>query len=108
METRTIEQIKVYALVLNPVTGRAEEGNPVAAAYDKQKLIDWYNEQFADEPYKDGKFHKVFKKNSHIEWYNPLNNVDEIDFFGQGIYYGWYEMDGLEESMAQTGTYIIN
>lgn len=75
METRTIEQVKIYKLLLNPMPANFEKVNMVAIAYDVEKLKEWY-ESLKVEPYKDDNWHKVFKKGSKLEWNNPLEYSD--------------------------------
>lgn len=75
METRTIEQVKVYKLLLNPMPANFEKVNMVAIAYDIEKLKKWY-ENLKVEPYQDGNWHKVFKKGSKLEWNNPIEYSD--------------------------------
>lgn len=103
METRQITEVKIFALRLNPMRGNTEAVDVVAVAYDKQKLIDWYNSLKAPEPYKDyGEnhfspkgdmggyqsdshcFYKTFIRGSELEWYNPCYDF-ELDDWGQGI-----------------------
>lgn len=97
MQTRQITETLIYKLILNPMRGNTESANIVAISYDKQKLIDWYNNEFAPESYTDEgspsfechgdshPWHKTFKKGSVLEWYNPCSNINEQDHYGQGI-----------------------
>lgn len=94
METRTIEQVKIYKLLLNPMPANYEKVNMVAIAYDKQHLMDWY-ESLKVEPYKDGKWHKVFKKGSKLEWSNPIEYSD----YG-GIQEEWTTQEAISNFIA--------
>ena len=99
METRTVEQVLIYYLVLNPMRDRTEAANIVAISYEKQKLIDWYNSEKADKPYEDNNWSKSFKKEGSLEWYNPVNfGYDAENFepnhFGHGIRSEWIINDG--------------
>ena len=98
METRQVTEYKVWVLRLNPMTANAEAGNVVGVAYDKEQLMDFYNNEFAKENYRDGQFHKVFKKNGSLEWYNPVFNIDGdgLDHFGHGIYSEWISEHTLD------------
>ncbi len=115
METRTITQVKIYKLYLNPMRGNTEDANLVAIAYYKDQLIRWYEDQIAPETWKDyGEirfpakgdfggtkspnhcFHKAFLKGSKLEWYNPVNLFDTSDMlssYGHGIQEQWIEED---------------
>jgi len=91
METRTITQVRVYKLILNPMTANAEAGELVAASTDYQKLVDWYNSQKAPEPWRDGQWNKVFAEGSPLEWHNPADNLElnAPDIFNHGIRDEW-------------------
>ena len=99
-ETRTIVQTKVYLLVLNPMTDRAESGRIAAVSFDKQRLIDFYEAEKAEERYKDGRFQKTFKKLSPLEWYNPLKNIhsEDPEHFGQGLFEEWIQEENLDSA----------
>ena len=109
METRTriIEQTKIYKLICNPVTGQAEEATICAISTDYNALVNWYKEQLADEPYRDDRYLKQFKKGSRLEWYNPvflvLNNTST---FGHGITDEWVDTKTLQEVIAK-GIYFF-
>lgn len=79
METRSITQIKAFMLYLNPMPANCEKVNLVAIAYEEGKLKQWYRDQFAEKPYQDDRWHKTFKKEGPLEWYNPLHE-DKDDF----------------------------
>lgn len=42
METRTIQEVRIYVLVLNTFR-TAESGEIVAMSDDYNRLVDWYN-----------------------------------------------------------------
>lgn len=96
MITRNVEQVKVFKLILNPMTDRAESGRIVAIAYDRDEMVAWYNSQLADEVYQDGQWNKSFKKGSQLEWFNPVFELDEIDMFGHGIHWEWAEQRAID------------
>lgn len=92
METRTITQVLIYKLVVNNIQNRAESCTLKAIAYEYDKLIAWYQEQLATEPFTDEeKWHRTFKQDSPLYWFNPINffGIDEPGNFGQGIYTEW-------------------
>ena len=94
METRTINQVKLYILTMNPITDRTESGRIAAMSYSKQALIDFYNQESV-ERYKDDNWSKFFRKGSLLEWLNPLHSF-EIGHYGHGIREEWANVDSLE------------
>lgn len=94
METRTITQVKIYKLLLNPMPANFENINMVAIAYDKQHLIDWY-ESLKVEPYEDENWYKVFKRGSKLEWYNPIEYSD----YG-GIQEEWTTQEAIDNFIS--------
>jgi len=94
METRTVEQAKVYYLIMNPVTDKAESGRIAMMSTSRQNLISAYeNEQVAI--YDDSNFRKVFKQGGPLEWYNPVWTFDGVDPFGHGLSEDWVDMENL-------------
>ena len=67
METRTITQVRIYTLALNPMAGRAEERRIVALSTDYNKLVAWYRDQMVPE-WRDGLWYKYFRQGSPLEW----------------------------------------
>lgn len=63
----------MWFLYLNRMTEGAEHRCLVAYAGSKRKaeLEAWVAGELAPEPYYDGQWHKVFRKGSRLEWYNP-------------------------------------
>ncbi len=94
METRTINQVKLYILTMNPMTGRTEDGQITAISYSKQALIDFYNRESV-ENYMDRTWSKSFRKGSLLEWFNPLYSFD-IGHYGHGIKGTWMDTDSVE------------
>ena len=95
METRVIQQAKVYYLVMNPVTDRAESNRIAMVSTDKNKLLLRYTQEVVDS-YNDGHYHKVFRKGGPLEWYNPLWDMARLDSFGNGIREDWAEIGNLD------------
>lgn len=96
-ETRTIEQVKIYYLVLNPMTDRAEACMIAAFSDDKERLMQWYN-SLKVEGYNDGRYGKIFKKDSPLEWFNPMDNEDgTLGFFGHGLQSEWVDVEEVLE-----------
>lgn len=97
MESRTVTQVKVHILRLNPMTDRMEAQRIVAVSLDKDKLIEWYNTQKC-EPYTDDRWHKSFQQGGPLEWFNPpMHAVEECDpHFGHGIQSVWDNIENYE------------
>lgn len=95
METRTITQVRMYKLILNPMTDRCEASALVAMSDDYNRLVSWYMDQLADVPWRDGDWYKTFKSGSSIEWCNPCHSLElnYADLYGHGISEEWVSMD---------------
>lgn len=95
MEIRTIEEVRIYVLVLNTF-GAVESGEVVAISDDYDKLVDWYKRQLNPKgTYQEDGWLKTFKKGSLIEYNNPcfsleLNNTYP---FGHGIHDEWISLE---------------
>lgn len=107
METRTITQVKVWELILNPMRSNTESCDLVAWSDDRDKLLQWYKSKIV-EPYTDNgspsfechgsshNWHKVFEKGSELEWYNPMDSEEGIpNHYGQGLQSEWVDEDSL-------------
>ena len=75
METRTIEQVKIYSLHLNSIYANYESSNIVAFSYSESDLIDWYN-SLKVNTYKENTYYKNFKKSTPLENYNLIEYAD--------------------------------
>ena len=95
METRTVQQVKIYCLIMNPVTDRAESGRISVMSFDKDRLIKFYEGEIV-ESYNDDRFRKVFKKGGPLEWYNPLWTLEGIDSFGHGLREEWIDSTNID------------
>lgn len=95
METRTIQQVKVYCLIMNPMTDRAESGRISVMSFDKDRLVKFYEDEIS-EPYDDDRFRKVFKKGGPLEWYNPLWTLEGVDSFGHGLREEWIDSTNID------------
>lgn len=91
METRTITQVRLYKLILNPMQApQIEIGEIVAVSTEYEKLVEWYKSQLAPEPWRDGRWYKVFAEGTPLEWYNPENiELNAPCSFGHGIKDEW-------------------
>ena len=95
-ESRIREQIKIYRLILNPVTANYESTNLLAIAASEEELEEWYKGELAEEKYIDNGYTKSFKKGSPLEMYNPVE-------FGEhtGIAPEWTTLDGVKTFIEQ-------
>lgn len=108
VETRTITQVLIWKLILNPMRSNTEYSDLVAWSDDRDKLLGWYESQIVD-PYVDegspsfechGSSHnwnKCFAKGSVLEWYNPVNVHDSPNHYGQGLLSEWVDMEILPD-----------
>ena len=96
METRSITQVRIYKLILNPMQApKIEFGEIVAVSTDYEKLVEWYKSQMAPEGWYDGRWFKTFVQGSPLEWYNPATNLEfnAYDPFNHGIRDEWVHED---------------
>lgn len=90
---------------MNRMVNRMEDREFVALAFDKQKLIDWYEGEKAPEPYKEAgtnrwsgsptMWMKTFKKGSELEWFNPLDTFT-VNYNDQGIIERWVPQGAVD------------
>ena len=102
METRTIQQIKIYKLILNNMTNcKVEIGQIAAISYDKKILEDiLINEA---ETWQDENWYKSYKKYSILEWYNP-----PCEHYGHGIIEEWVNEDILNNIITDNAYTFLN
>ena len=80
---------------MNPVTDRAESGRITMMSFDKNRLIERYNNEFT-ETYDDDRFRKVFKKGGPLEWFNPLYTLESVDSFNHGLAEDWVDSSNVD------------
>lgn len=92
MEQRVITQVKIYYLVMNPMTDRTESSKIVLMSESIDRLINYYADNFV-EYYKDDNWSKSFRKGSPLEWYNPLSSLreNETNHWGHGLKSEWID-----------------
>lgn len=108
METRTVEEVRIYVLVLNTF-GAAETGEIVAISDDCNKLVSWYQDQFNPEgEYREEGWCKTFKKGSVIEYNNPCSSLELNNTypFGHGIHDEWISLEQFH-SLEENGYNVI-
>lgn len=99
METRTLEQVKIYTLVLNDMRSAKIENLTLTPyiATEMEVLEEWVESQMSDGKWQDGNWSKVFKKGSELEWFNRPSDLDGLNNeFGEGIRWEWVEQEQLE------------
>jgi hypothetical protein len=126
METRQVTQVKLYKLWLHPISSSSHTVALVAIAYDKQKMIDFYNDQLEAESYQDlvtpaGEVQKgpsiveqeaiyvtkYFKKGSHLENFDPCDITKYDTETDIGINAGWTTQEHIDTQMATLNKKII-
>ena len=98
MNTRTFTktEVQIFVLVLNTF-GRAEDVEVVAMSDDYERLVKWYKDQLAEEPYREDGWYKVFKKGSPIEYNNPCSSLELniLDCYKCGIHDEWIDINNI-------------
>lgn len=94
MKTRTIEEVKVFRLRLNPMTANFESRSIVALCFDKDELFAWYEKQKV-EPYNDGRWRISFNTESKLANYNPYDDGGFICNEHCGIFESWETIEDL-------------
>jgi len=106
IQTRTITQVLVWKLILNPMTSNTESSELVAWSDDKDKLLEWYNNHIVTPYTENGHstfechgtshdWYKTFEKGSILEWYNPMSPDGTVNHYGQGLQCEWVNEDIL-------------
>lgn len=100
METRIVEQVRIYILNLNEIHSNVEYGRSVAVSTEYDDLVKLYNDNLLEERYRDedGCLHSF--KEGPLYNFNPcmslkLNN--DLDTFGFGIQDMWIPIDSLRK-----------
>ena len=98
METRNIEQVKVWGLILNTF-GSAESGRLVALASSEQAIKDFYLSQRMEKMEKIDGWNYSFKEGP-LRNYNPSGTQFAFDdVFGHGIFSEWVNTDSIREDV---------
>lgn len=107
METRTITEVRIYVLGLNPMRGGAEERRVVALSTDYDRLVAWYHNQMVPE-WRDGLWRKYFRAGTPLEWYNPAPRLELNQHapYGHGIGDVWMAMSNWS-ALQRCGYYAI-
>lgn len=88
-EERTVNQIKIYKLVMNPVMANAEAESIALVSTEKQKLIDYHNQNLLKEYDRSTPIVRSYKEGSLLWGYNRLDDVEQISLFRHGIHVEW-------------------
>lgn len=97
-EYRSIQQVKLFLLVMNPMMGRAEDGEIVAISDDYNRLTSFYQSALMNEPVRSAdNFLHFFSEESPLYWFNTINSLepDADTIFGHGIHTAWQNVDDL-------------
>lgn len=75
-----------YSFVLNPIRGKAEDGEIVGQFDTEEKALACYMRELT-EPYEENGHVKSFKKGGPFEMYKPLkeSEFEEQGVFGHGL-----------------------
>lgn len=89
-----------YSLVLNDMRSPNVEniGQIGPISTNRQEIVDFYKENLAEKPWRDGQWGKVFKKDSPLEWFNDGNLEEDNSYFG-GVYS--FRADAPDEAIRQ-------
>jgi hypothetical protein len=91
METRTVNQIKIWKLVMH--ARNRDDWDLVAVSADRDVLTEWYKNQQCDE-YEEyieglGSYKKNFKQGTRLEWYEPVEIENEVMDYEYGVSWEW-------------------
>ena len=88
METRQINQVKMYFLIMNSVYQRFEDRTAVVCSYEEKNIVDFYSNN-SREPYRDvSGFMRYFDEDSPLYDFNPVGLIG-VDNFGHGVISMW-------------------
>jgi len=103
METRTVDQTKIFKLVLNDMRAdKASEGTLTPhISYDKSSLCEYVGLEMADDFWQDEvdgvSYNKRFKRGSPLEYYNhPVELMGSENSFGHGVSSEWIDSAQLD------------
>ena len=98
METRQIEQVKIYGLILNTM-GRAEDGALVALASSEEALRGFYQSQLLEKTESIDSWSYSFKEGK-LRRYNPSGLQDASEHHhGHGIFSQWVQRKNINQSV---------
>ena len=104
METRMIEQARVFVLVLNPFS-RVEDGCIAAVSTDYTKLVEFYLSQLLpnEKRYHDDAGFYISFKEGPLKHLNPCESLElnDLGLFGHGIHDEWVPLEQLSSVMQR-------
>ena len=116
--TITVDEYKCFILRMNPMRGRAEDIKIIIASLERERVVNFYNEQLVEPYTEEGSpsfpvhgdkylWRKTFKKGGPLEWFNPidLNKVDHA--FGHGISEEWAQLRDIDAFIQRNKTVLI-
>lgn len=106
MEIRQVTQIKIFKLYLSPIILTREpkpENCLVAISYSYDELIEWYNIQLAEKPYReidviDFERHEFENSENKMGNKPPLTYKPPYRFFKKGSHLEWFSCLHYEKS----------
>lgn len=104
MEKRVMEEVKLYKLVMNPITANAETGCIVAISTEIENLERFLKEQEGPFPFRDSSGYQHFFKEGPLYWYNPL--MMSARCWGHGIQSEWVYVETYNE-LRNSGQYMF-
>lgn len=107
METRTIEETKIYYLSLQDMREGKDRILPVVAFDEYSKLEEWVKAQkrsWKSESEGGVIYNKKFRKETPLEWYYPPKSMEPIEFpTGEGfVGFTW-----LRKNESETNPYDL-
>lgn len=103
MEKRVMEEVKLYKLVMNPVTANAETGNIVAISTEIERLEYFLKEQESLFPFRDASGYVHFYKEGPLYWYNQPTFGS---CWGHGIQSEWVYVETYNE-LRNSGQFLF-
>lgn len=99
METRIVEQVRIYILNLNEMHSNAEYGRSVAVSTEYDDLVKLYNDNLLEECYRDEDGYLHSFKEGPLYNFNPCMSLElnNLDTFGFGIQDIWIPIDSLRK-----------
>lgn len=97
METRTVEQVRLYVLALNTFN-RAEDSAVACVSDSYDRLVEFYNSQVLEIGYRENGWYFSFKE-GRLRYFNPCHSLvlGDLDMYGNGIHSEWCDIEKYYE-----------
>lgn len=96
METRMLEQVRIFVLRMTHTADPAEHVRNVVLAFDYDSIFNYYNQEYTTEYHTNAYGHRTpFREGSELAFFNPVLSLDlgDLDTFGNGIVDLWVTWD---------------